>query len=312
MAPDAPADLRDVGDAVSRATGKRVTSCLPLTKTGGYTRALRTVAHFADGSTAFVKAATESDTAGWINREIAVYETLGEKPFLPRYYGSARRAESDFPVLVLEDLTGAHWGPPWRDGDIQKVLDMLAAVRPCASLFAPGFLHSQDADRSALASWNKVAADPEPFLSLGFCSRDWLDTALPTLLRADATAVLGGDDLVHQDVRSDNLCFTDDGRAVLVDWNWACYGNGLVDIAGWLPSLHHEGGPAPETILPDQPELAAILAGYWAAHAGRPSPNFDTAGRIRRVQKLQLSVALPWAVRALGLPGIQPQRAQSF
>lgn len=295
-------ELGDVGDAVARATGKSVVTCLPLTKTGGFTRALRLVATFADGSTAFVKAATESDTAKWIRREIVVYETLGEKPFLPRYHGSANRAESDLPVLVLEDLTKAHWGPPWRDGDVEKVLEVLAAVRPCKTLFVDGFLPSQDAERAALASWHKVAADPEPFLSLGFCSRQWLESALPTLLHADATALLDGNDLVHQDVRSDNLCFTDDGRAVLVDWNWSCYGNGLVDIAGWLPSLHREGGPAPETILPNQPELAAILAGYWAANAGRPPHDFDTTGRIRAIQKAQLTTALPWAVRALKLP----------
>jgi hypothetical protein len=294
----------DVADAVRRATGKRVVSCVPLTRTGGYTRALRALASFADGSTAFLKAATESDTAGWITREIAVYETLGEKPFLPRFYGAAKRAESDLPVLVLEDLTGAHWGPPWRDGDIKRVLDTLAAVRACAPLFPDRFLPSQEAERGALASWHKVAADPEPFLSLGFCSQAWLESALPTLLQADATALLDGTDLVHQDVRSDNLCFPGDGRAILVDWNWACYGNGQLDIAGWLPSLHREGGPSPETILPDQPELAAILAGYWAARAGLPSPDFDTTGRIRAVQKAQLSTALPWAVRALGLPDL--------
>ncbi|MBC7808595.1 MAG: hypothetical protein H7145_20880, partial [Akkermansiaceae bacterium] len=180
-------ELRDVGDAVSRAAGKRVTSCFLLTETGGYTRALRAVACFADGSTAFVKAATESDTAAWIGRETVVYETLSEKPFLPRYYGSAKRADSDLPLLVLEDLTKAYWGPPWRDGDVRKVLDTLAAVRPCAPLFADGFLPSQDAERAGIASWSKVAADPEPFLSLGLCSRGWLEAALPTLLRADET-----------------------------------------------------------------------------------------------------------------------------
>lgn len=295
-------ELSDVGDAVARATGKRVLACLPLTKTGGFTRALRAVATFADGSTAFVKAATEGDTARWIRREIVVYETLGERPFLPRYHGSVNRAESDLPVLVLEDLTKAHWGPPWRDGDVEKVLEVLAAVRPCKTLFADGFLPSQDAERPSLASWHKVAANPEAFLSLGFCTRQWLDGALPILLHADETALLDGDDLVHQDVRSDNLCFTNDGRAVLVDWNWSCYGNGLVDIAGWLPSLHREGGPAPETILPNQPELAAILAGYWAANAGLPRHDFDTTGRIRAIQKAQLTTALPWAIRALKLP----------
>lgn len=295
---------RDVGEAVARATGKRVTSCVPLAKSGGYTRALRALASFADGSTAFVKAATESDTAEWIRREIAVYETLGEQEFLPRFYGSAKRAEGDLPVLVLEDLTGAYWGPPWRDGDVNKVLDVLAAVRPCAPFFPDGFLRSLDAERSGLASWAKVAADPTQFLSLGFCSREWLDVALPALLHADATAPLAGSDLLHHDVRSDNLCFTEDGRAVLVDWNWAYRGNGLVDIAAWLPSLHHEGGPVPEAILPDYPELAAILAGFWAARAGKPAHEWDFEDRIRRIQKAQLTSALPWAVRALGLPDL--------
>lgn len=293
--------LGDVAGAVARATSKRVVSCVPLTRTGGYTRALRALATFADGSTAFLKAATEGDTARWITREIAVYEALGEKPFLPRYYGAAKQDGNDMPVLVLEDLTAAHWGPPWRDGDVEKVLDILAAVRRCAPLFPEGFLPSQEAERASLASWHKVAANPEPFLALGFCSRAWLEAAMPILLRADETAPLDGTDLVHQDVRSDNLCFPRDGRAILVDWNWVCYGNGQLDIAGWLPSLHREGGPAPETILPDQPELAAILAGYWAANAGRPAHDFDTTGRIRQVQKAQLTTALPWAVRALGL-----------
>ena len=67
-------------------------------------------------------------------------------------------------------------------------------------------------------------------------------------MAAEAEAVLDGTDLLHLDVRSDNLCFVG-SRAVLVDWNWACRGNGLVDLAGWVPSLHAEGGPLPESCL---------------------------------------------------------------
>jgi thiamine kinase-like enzyme len=52
--------------------------------------------------------------------------------------------------------------------------------------------------------------------------------------------------LLHFDVRSDNLCFRD-GRALLIDWNLACIGNPVVDVAAWLPSLHAEGVRPPST-----------------------------------------------------------------
>ncbi len=290
-----------LGDTVQAVTGRRVTACVPLTRSSGYSPALRIRAHFADGTTAFVKAATNDFTANSIRREEVVYRSLGEQLFLPAYIGVGEY-EQGRSLLILEDLSDSYWGPPWREGDVAKVLAMLEQVRPLASRFPADFLPSQDAERHGLASWARVAADPEPFLTLGYCSRDWLEAALPVLLNADETAVLAGDDLVHQDVRSDNLCFTADGRAILVDWNWACYGNGTVDIAGWLPSLRSEGGPAPESVLPDDPALAGILAGFWAANAGLPAHDFDPAGRIRRLQRTQVAVALPWAARELGLP----------
>jgi hypothetical protein len=46
-------------------------------------------------------------------------------------------------------------------------------------------------------------------------------------------------------------------------------------------------------------ELAALLAGVWAAVAGRPPP--PTAPGVRAVQLAQLRVALPWAARELRL-----------
>lgn len=106
---------------------------------------------------------------------------------------------------------------------------------------------------------------------------------------------LAGDDILHLDIRNDNLCFTPD-RTILVDWNWACVGNGEFDLASWLPSLHSEGGPPPESLLPDAPEMAAALSGFWAARAGLPRPEAR-----QTVLMSQLRAALPWAARALGL-----------
>jgi hypothetical protein len=87
---------------------------------------------------------------------------------------------------------------------------------------------------------------------------------------------------------------------VLVDWNWAGRGNGILDIAAWLPSLHLEGGPLPDTILPECPHFAALISGYFAARAGLPVEQASVG--IRALQLAQLKVALPWVVRALGLP----------
>ena len=174
------------------------------------------------------------------------------------------------------------------------VLDALAAIGRTAP---PAHLTRQKLDMGA--DWRDLAVDPGPFLALGICSASWLAGALPVLTAAAAGAPLVGDALVHMDVRSDNLCFRD-GRAIVIDWNHARIANPDVDIAFWLPSLHAEGGPPPEAILPDAPALAAWVAGYFCARAGNaPLPE---APHVRPLQVQQSRTALPWAARALGLP----------
>ena len=200
------------------------------------------------------------------------------------------------PVLLLEDLSAAYWPPPWRPGDADLVLLALARVHATPP---PDWVPAQDRER--LRGWPVVAEDPQPLLSLGLCSEVWLNKALPDLIAVEGAAQIDGDALVHIDVRSDNLCFSGD-RVVLVDWNLVARANPLLDVAAWLPSLHSEGGPLPEDILPDEPELAALISGFFASRAGLP--NIETAPRVRGVQLDQLRSALPWAVRSLRLPAI--------
>ena len=277
---------------VAKLMGARPVDFRPAS--GGYTSALRGVVSFGDGRSAFVKAATDELTVGWLRTENAVYahlnRSLGAVDFLPTVLGwdddGAR------PLLLLEDLSGAHWPPPWEPGMVQRVTALLSRLRAAPPM--PG-MASLESHRDDLCGWREVAQDPGPFLSLGLCSADWLVSALPALQAAERAVRLGGGDFLHLDVRSDKLCFLPD-RTVLVDWNWACVGNGLFDLAAWLPSLHAEGGPAPETILPGQPEMAAALSGFWAARAGLPRPVARQA-----VLLSQLKTALPWAARALGL-----------
>lgn len=257
---------------------------------------------FDDGTTAFAKVGVNETTAAFLRVEHGVYANLTES-FLAAFLGWDDHAGGDRPILLLEDLSDADWPPPWSPQRIERVRRALDGVR--ASEPPPG-LPSLESLREELSGWARIVADPRPFLSLGLCTPAWLDAALKPLVEAEAAADLGGEQLLHLDVRSDNLCFAP-GRTILVDWNWACVGNATLDVAGWLPSLEAEGGPRPEEILPGEPSLAAIISGYFASHAGLPPgvsgiPDRAAAERVRGVQLNQLRSALPWAARALSLP----------
>jgi hypothetical protein len=240
---------------------------------------------------AFVKVGATELTAAWTRMEFRTYSSL-RGWFLPEVLGFDD--DGSRPVLALEDLSTADWPPPWTDARVAGVLEALAAI---SATSPPHHLESQLPDDGA--DWRAVATDPGPFLALGLCSASWLERALPILIAAAAAAPLPSNALVHLDIRSDNLCFRG-GRVVVIDWNHACRANPDVDIAFWLPSLHAEGGPPPDAILPDAPGLAAWVAGYFCARAGEPP--IPEAPHVRDLQLRQTRTALPWAARALDLP----------
>lgn len=257
---------------------------------GGYTPTAR-YAVADDNRSAFVKVATTPVTVSQINREIVAYAGISGR-FVPRLLGAD--PDPDQPILIIEDLSEAVWPPPWTEAVLRQVLDAIAEMHATPSNLARGgLLEGRD------AGWPTVAENPEPFLSLGLVTPAWLDRALPTLIAAEQASQLTGDALTHLDLRSDNLCLTADG-VKFIDWAEACRSAPDVDLGFFLPSLAYEQGPLPETILPGRPELAALVSGFFAARAGLPTiPN---APFVRRVQREQLSTALPWAIRALGLP----------
>ena len=260
----------------------------------GYTAAGRYRVALADGRRVFAKLAVEELTAGWLREEHLVYSQV-QGPFIPPLLGWDDDGAA--PLLVLPDLGDTFDAPPWTDAKIAAVhesLDAVAATPPPSGVGSAARFHLRE-------RWERVVEDPEPFLSLGVCSREWLEANLAALDGAARTAPFAGDRLAHLDVRSDNIAFVD-GRAVLVDWNWASLGGPGLDVAAWAPSVAAEGGPPPEQIAPDVAAgFVAALAGLWAASAGLPPP--PTADeRLRRAQLAQVEVALPWACRTLGLP----------
>jgi len=259
--PPSPQDI----ERVTRALGQRPAGWRPVT-TGNQSHR-RYVVQLLDGSFAFVKIAANEDAAAWVRDEHRIYVGVSGS-FLPRLLGWDDDGEA--PTLAIEDLSGLRQPPPWDQPAVDAVLgslsDLAMSTPPRGTPPVAGMV-GEEIQRC----WTMIGEEPTPFLAIGMCSATWLDEALPALDAAAQGAPFGGDLLLHMDVRSDNL-FLRDGHAVLFDWNWACVGNPAFDIAAWLPSLHAEGGPAPEAILPDDQGFAAALAGFFALHASMPAP----------------------------------------
>lgn len=276
---------------VAQAVGKPVRSVRPV-ETRGYALAFHGIAEFEDGTTAFVKAGAEQVTSSFLRDELRFYKDV-QASFMPALIGYD---EGDPPFLVIEDLSEGHWPPPWDVAAVASVRDSLTAIwaTPLPD-WTPSVMGLRD---ELLGGWAEIERDSEPFLSLGLCTPAWLDSSLPALRAAAERAPLEGDALLHLDVRSDNICLADRG-AVLVDWNWVHRGNPDVDLAGWASSLHLEGGPPPEQLLPGGGRLASAFAGFFGARAGLPPP--QTAPNVRGAQRAQLEIALAWASRELAL-----------
>ena len=278
----------DIVARVERLLGWTPESWRPVH--GGYTPAARYAVANGD-RTGFVKIATTETTAWQINREIVAYAGISGR-FVPRVLGA--EADEATPILIIEDLSHASWPPPWSERLVADVVETIAEMHATRTeLDHGGLLTGRE------AGWPTVAEQPDAFLSLGLVSGAWLDRALPTLIAAETSAELAGNALTHLDLRSDNLCVTAEG-VKFIDWAEACRSAADVDLGFFLPSLAYEGGPLPETIQPDRPDIAALTAGFFATRAGLP--DIPLAPFVRRVQREQLSTALPWAIRALGLP----------
>jgi hypothetical protein len=261
---------------------------------GGYTAAERWVVALASGDSVFVKAAVDARTAEWLRVEQCVYSGVGPALFMPRMVAWL---DTEWPVLVLEDLSRALWPPPWTAALVGRVLETIGLVARCA--VPDGVPRLADEKDTVFSGWRTVAGAPGPFLSLGMCSAGWLARWLPALVAAEERAEVDGGAFLHMDVRSDNLCFSGD-RTLLVDWNLGMVGNPRMELIGWMPSLLAE---APELArglcTREDAPLAVVTAGHFAARAGLP-PSSPTS-RARVSQLWQLKTALPWACELLGI-----------
>jgi hypothetical protein len=288
MATDSPTPA--VAGAVQSAVGKTAVGWEPVIG-GGYTRQAKWRVRFADGSTSFVKAAHVEPYSTALRREVAVYTSV-EGPFLPRLVGA--RDDGTLVALAVEDLGEAHWPPPYPD-DVRPLFEALDAL---ATTPVPCGLRAWSV---ASSNWREVAENPDPFLALGLCSGAWLDQVVEGLVQAELRVSWAGDDFVHYDIYSGNMCFVGP-RPLLVDWDTAGRGNRWIDVAFALLNIRVEGAGLPDVGLPQEGDYAALLSGHFAVEAPAPSPEWADGSSLREDMVGDLRHALEWTADALGLP----------
>jgi aminoglycoside phosphotransferase (APT) family kinase protein len=113
---------------------------------------------------------------------------------------------------------------------------------------------------------------------------------------------VAGSAVVHFDVRDDNILITDEGRAMICDWNWPRRGAPWLDLVGLLFSVHSDGLDA-DAIVRTNPltrdveprSIDAFLAAIWlyfTTRSGQPAPEFSP--HLREFQRLQGEWVLSW------------------
>jgi hypothetical protein len=287
--------------AVARLLGSAPVRFTP--RAGGYTRAITGLAALADGRSVFVKAAApdcppDDPLLDDLRHERIVLLTVAETAAAALVPAVLATDEVPAPVLVLEDLAGATWPLPYPDDlePLAAALGALAAVPPPPGLVP---LVEKSGDEGW---WERLAADPAPFLALGIVTAAWLDRALPGLVAAEAGAPLAGDDLVHGDLWWANLYFADRGP-VVVDWGSALRGNALLDrttVAWDLVAAGRDPGPIG---FADLPRWLALIAGNQAVQATLPlGPTVAADSSLRDDQAGDLVAILPALAALLDLP----------
>jgi aminoglycoside phosphotransferase len=244
---------------------------------------------------AFVKAAAGAGQLDGLRRECAVLLALAS-PHLPLVYG-AHVDDDDLGVLVLEDLSAASWPPPWPD-DLEELVAQIRTLH--AQPVPPGLVPY---GTPTLRRWEAVERSADAVTRLGLFDGAWLERHLPALLAAEARAGLEGDELVHGELGSPNLCFVAGRGVVVVDWAEAGAGNGRWDLVMLGTELRYTTGGRQRLELPGVSGWVAFQAGSWALQAASPPPEWAPDGAaLRSVQRELARVSLGWACEELGLP----------
>ena len=237
----------------------------------GFSPGLASVLVAENGVRSFVKAASteaQRPIAASYAEEARKLRLLGDAVPSPRLEWAE---ETDgWVVLGFEAVAGRTPRRPWRPAELQRALDLTAAIAEATT------------DPPAELGLTRLVDDLPPLVT------GW-DTVAPAWPHRDEAAALArgfadlpADRFVHADVRDDNVLLLEDGRALACDWNWPALGPVWVDAVVLMVSAHGDGLDA-EAALAAHPLTAdvpaehvdrwlAALCGFMLSARTRPSP----------------------------------------
>ncbi len=294
---------------VERRLGSRVIGA--DTQVGGFSPGVAARLRLADRGRAFVKAVSPVPNAvapSIYRREARIVAAIPSFAPVPQLLFVLDDGPDGWVLLAFEDVEGRQPGLPWRDDELEIVLEAMAAL---ATDLSPSPLRPPLVRDAAEAfgdaedlSWASLVAAPDRALD------PWSARNLPRLaaLEARAPEAARGDTLQHFDLRADNLLLTADGVRV-VDWPHAHVGQPWIDLVWFAPSVAMQGGPPPAELVrryapardADPAALDAVIAGvaafFTAGSLQPPSPGLPT---LRAFQAAQAEVARSWLAERTG------------
>jgi hypothetical protein len=283
-----PAELRH---AVHRCAGEVVAA---RDVTGGMSPGPAAVLTLGDGDRVFVKAMSKAASVG----SHRLYQQEADiLRIIPATVPAARLRRvvecGDWIALVLDAVAGQVAGPPWTTTAVIAAAEACAVV---ADVKAPTGVPAVVECLPDLDGWAALARDRASL-------SDWECRHIERL----AAATTGwrhwtsGPHLSHQDIRGDNIIRAGDGRAVLVDWGYACHGATWLDralLGADVVAAGHEDGPETARhlaleLLTDQPPEAARFviaqAGMWRRNSTLPPhPGMPTHRRWQHQRAIAL------------------------
>lgn len=286
---------------------------------GGFSPGPAARCELGDGRRVFVKAGgTELNphTPDMHRREAEVLAALGDEAPAPMLLGAVD--DGDWVALVIEWVDGRMPVAPITLDALRRILDLavrIAETRP------PGTLRPAGEELAAVTGhWAAIAEEP----TLAARLDPWAASRLDRLIEMDAMAIdaMAGSALVHFDLRTDNVLFSDAGpeHDIVVDWANAAVGAEWIDLAASLPALHLDGGPPPSQVFtthalgrsadPSAVDAFVVaVGGYFTRNAMLPAP--PGLPTLRAFQAAQGEITMAWiAERIDGPTTMHPPRAR--
>jgi hypothetical protein len=281
-------------------------------RTAGYTPEFSSVLTTAAGTRHDVRAASvtaQRAFAGALAGQAATLAALPAGVPVPRLVwvhgtdaaGAPSTAPDAWVVLETEHHEGRLPLRPWAAAEVEATLDALERAAELLTPAPTGVPVPDVADEVAgwPRLWDEVRV-PLPGME------GHLDEAVE--LATTCAALVGGDSLVHFDLRDDQLLVRPDGDVLLGGWDSAVRGAAWLDTVLALLGPRGDGHDA-DALLATRPltrdvpaahvdALLALVAGWSLCRSGLPVPT--ASPYLRDLQRWQGEVAWTWLAQRRG------------